>query len=196
MEAKGLVVSLRDQPMEVGARREGKLSWTAPAGWQTEVLTVPEGTVVDFDVALTTIDEGVLVQVEAAVPMVGECVRCVAPVKRQQLVRDSELYVYPERASGRERSRESEIEAEGDEMDAPLFIDRHSVDLEPMLRDAIFADAPLQPLCSKKCAGICVHCGILLKDAEPDHSHFFPDPRFAALSGFFDSGDDGAEAAR
>lgn len=186
MEVKGLRLSLRDQPVEPGAREEASFDWTVPKGWETEVLRLEPGTIVPLDVTVTTIDGGVVVEAAGAVTLMGECVRCLDPIEVHQEFNASEVFVYEDKRGQRERSSD-EIESEGDDMDSALLIERDSVDLEPLLRDAILAEAPLQPVCSDDCLGICVHCGILLRDAPPDHKHEFLDPRFAALEGFFDS---------
>ncbi len=189
VEVKGLVLSLRNQPVEPGAREETSFDWTVPKGWETEVLRLEPGTVVPIDVAVTTIDGGVIVEANGSVTLTGECVRCLDPIEVHQDFHASEVFVYED--SRRERNRPAEgIESEGDEMDSALLIERDTVDLERLLRDAILAEAPLQPVCSEDCLGICVHCGILLRDAGPDHKHEFLDPRFAALEGFFGERDE------
>ena len=35
----------------------------------------------------------------------------------------------------------------------------HCIDLEPILKAALYLEAPDKPLCSPKCAGLCPHCG-------------------------------------
>lgn len=189
MEAKGLVVSLREQPIEPGARREGRLDWTVSSGWNSEVLRLPEGSVVPLDLAITTIDEGVVAELSGEVVLQAECVRCLRPIEVEQPIDSSEVFVYPDSVRDRGQrgsaQRETGIESEGDEMDAALLIDRDSIDLEPVLRDAVFSEAPLRPVCSEDCMGICEHCGVLLAEAPADHKHEFLDPRFAVLADFF-----------
>lgn len=193
METKDLLVALRDQPFELGASQTHSLLWEVPPGWTTEVLAVPAGTQVELEVAVTTVDDGVYVEVQGSAPLVGQCIRCLKDIEIPKSFSIADVYGYEER--GRKRSRHesdkagkraSNIEVTGDDLDAALIIDRDSIDLEPLLRDALFVDAPFQPLCSDDCLGICEHCGVLLADAEPDHTHEFLDPRFQALAGFFD----------
>lgn len=191
-----LVLSLRDQPRQEGSRKEHSLTWAVPEGWNTEVVALPPGTTVPLEVAITSIDEGVLVEVSGNTTLVGQCVRCLEPATVPIEIDAAEIY-YEAPARGRAKRREqrasSDIEITGDELDEELFIDQDTVDLEPLLRDELLSDAPLQPLCESDCLGLCEHCGKLLKDLEPGHSHEFLDPRFAALAALLDQ--DGAERA-
>lgn len=194
-----LQVSLRDVPPHPGGRVETRVQWVVPSGWETEVLALPAGVTIPIDVELTSIDDGVLVrawaQSESDTKLRGECVRCLDPVSVPWRVDTAEVYLDAPRG-GRRRSRtDDDIEFEGDEMDRVLQVENDCVDIEPLLRDAIIASAPLQPVCSKNCLGLCAHCGIRLAEAEPGHHHEFLDPRFAALQGMFDGQDDPAGEA-
>ncbi len=190
MSNKGdLVLSLRDQPRAEGSRKEHTLNWTVPEGWDMEVLSLPAGTVIPLQVAITSIDEGVLVEVEGSTTLVGQCVRCLEPAVVPVEISAADVYLEaPSKGKRRARGRDGDIEVTGDEFDEELAIDQDTVDLEPLLRDELFSDAPLQPLCSEDCLGICEHCGRLFKDLEPGHSHQFIDPRFAALAALLEDG--------
>ena len=189
MEADGLVLSLIRQGNEPGEVGTTQLLWEVPEGWATEVLTLTPGQQIPLDVTVITIDEGVSDSVSGTAELVGDCVRCLAPVRVEQSFSATEVFVHPELADQLVRGMDPDIDVQGDELDPTLVINRNSVDLEPLLRDAILAEAELTPTCGEDCLGICVHCGILLKDAPPDHKHEFLDPRFAALAGFFDRDD-------
>ena len=193
METQDLLVALRDQPFEAGARQTLNFLWEVPEGWETEVLAVPPGTVVPLEVTITTVDDGVYVEVQGEAPLVGQCIRCMKDITIPMSFNIGDVYGYEDRPRKRRRAealdtgkRGAHIEVTGDDLDAALLIDRDTIDLEPLLRDALFADAPFQPLCDEDCLGICEHCGVLLADAEPGHAHEFLDPRFQALAGFFD----------
>ena len=43
--------------------------------------------------------------------------------------------------------------------------DRHSLDLEEVLRQYVIFDGPMKPLCRADCAGLCHDCGINLTQA-------------------------------
>ena len=191
MEADGLVLSLIKQGTEPGTVGQTQLLWEVPEGWATEVMTLTPGQKIPLDVTVVTIDEGVSVSVSGTTELVGDCVRCLAPVHVRQPFSGTEIFVHPDLADQLVRGQDPDVDVEGDELDPTLVINRNTVDLEPLLRDAILAEAELTPICSDDCQGICVHCGILLKDAPEDHKHEFLDPRFAALAGFFDRDDSG-----
>lgn len=198
MSNKGdLVLSLRDQPRQEGSRQEHALTWVVPEGWNTEVVNLPAGTTIPLQVAITSIDDGVLVEVTGTTTGLGQCVRCLEPATVPMEIDVAEVY-FEAPARGRAKRREervtSEIEITGDELDNELLIYQDTVDLEPLLRDDLFSDAPLQPLCETDCLGICEHCGLLKKDLEPGHAHQFLDPRFAALATLME--EDGGEGAK
>lgn len=49
--------------------------------------------------------------------------------------------------------------AETDEEDEIYYYQGEQVDLAPMVREQIILAAPIQPLCSENCAGLCPRCG-------------------------------------
>ncbi|MFT0762409.1 YceD family protein [Actinomyces sp. F1_1611] len=191
MSAKELQISLIDLPAEVGAHLEKTVDWVVPSGWSTGVLTLEEGQHLPVTVSLTALEDGVFVQVSAQGQLVGECVRCLDPVSVDFSADAGDIYVEGERSTDRKAHSGSadEIEVEGDDLDPVKVINRDTVDIEPLLRDAVFADAPLQPVCDDDCQGLCPQCGRRMDELEPGHHHEFTDPRFAALEGFFAAGD-------
>lgn len=62
------------------------------------------------------------------------------------------------------------IEGEGDapedmeEDEFDILPEDNMLDLEPLLRAAIYVELPLIPLCKEDCAGICPQCGANLND--------------------------------
>lgn len=56
------------------------------------------------------------------------------------------------------------------------------IDLEPMLRDAIALDLPLNPVCDEDCKGLCALCGQDLNSRACACTVEDVDPRWAALS--------------
>ena len=183
-ENTDLKLSLRDQPRRSGSRAEHVIEWQVPEGWGTSVLSLAPGTILPLSVAITCVDEGVDVEVEGSAELTGECVRCLDPATVPVEISAAELYTQTP-SSNRSRTRKSDdrenVEVEGDQLDPDYLIEQDGVDLEPMLRDALFGDVTLQPLCEEDCLGMCEHCGIRWRDAEPGHSHEFIDPRFASL---------------
>jgi uncharacterized protein len=142
----------------------------APAELGIEILGVPEGSPVDFDLRLEAVMEGVLVTGSADADLEGECARCLEPIEDTVHVDLQELFVY------------DESEADEEEEDVSRLQD-DLIDLEPLLRNAVVLALPFQPLCSDDCPGLCVECGARLAD-DPDHRHDDPiDPRWSALTG-------------
>lgn len=199
MGDKALKVNLRDLPARTGAFVDYDIDWTVGEGWATEVVTLEPGTIVPLHVVATSIDDGVLIQVSASGQLEAECVRCLDPIRVPWQIDTADVYYEPGKeqkaAQKAQPSDEGEYETEGDEFDAVRLIDKDSVNLDSLLRDAIFDDAPFQPVCSEDCLGLCGHCGIRLSEAEPDHKHEFVDPRFAALADFFEVDDENNDSS-
>lgn len=65
--------------------------------------------------------------------------------------------------------------------DVGYALDGDTVDLEPVLRDALLLEVPLRPLCRDDCLGICATCGADLNtDSCPGHDEESASP-FAEL---------------
>jgi len=163
-----------------GSQRTRTFSAPAPADLGIDVLHVPEGSPVEFDLRLEAVMEGVLVTGTASAALEGECSRCLEPIDDEVVADFQELYVYDDPAEGRRRitdeNAEDEARLEGD-----------LLDLEPLLRDAVVLKLPFQPLCRDDCPGLCPECGARLAD-DPGHQHDEPvDPRWAALGAMRDT---------
>ena len=176
------MLDTRELGRRPGAERTVSVTAPAPADLGIEVLGVPEGSPVVFDLRLEAVVDGVLVTGQARAGLVGECVRCLDPLERRIDADLCELYVYddPERRSERERRAEG---GEGSEDGETSRMQGDLLDLEPLLRDAVVLALPFQPTCTEDCPGLCVECGSRLAD-DPEHSHDAAvDPRWAALQG-------------
>jgi uncharacterized protein len=162
------VIDTHELNRRAGSQREVTFSASAPADLGIDVIGVPEGDPIQFELRLEAVVEGVLVTGTAHGRVVGECGRCLGPIEEEFLADIQELYVYPE------------SDAEDDEagrMEGDL------IDLEPVLRDQVVLALPFQPLCTDDCPGLCPECGVRLAD-EPGHKHEDGvDPRWAALGG-------------
>ena len=168
-----LVLDTRELGRRPGAERTVRLTAPAPADLGIEVLGVPEGSPVAFELRLEAVVEGVLVTGQAHAELTGECVRCLDEIHRGIEADLCELYVYDD-LERRDVAGESE-DGETSRMEGDL------IDLEPLLRDAIVLALPFQPTCTEDCPGLCVECGARLAD-DPGHSHESAvDPRWAAL---------------
>ena len=164
-----LVLDTRELGRRPGSERKVSLTAPAPADLGIEVLHVPEGSPIEFDIRLEAVVEGVLVTGTAEAVLVGECVRCLEEIRREITADFQELFVYDG-----EEQRDAEDE-ETSRLEGDL------VDLEPLLRDAVVLALPFQPVCRDDCPGLCAECGARLAD-DPGHGHEEAvDPRWAAL---------------
>jgi uncharacterized protein len=174
-----LVLDTRELGRRPGSQRMVALTAPAPADLGIEVLRVPEGSPVVFDLRLEAVMEGVLVTGTASAGLTGECVRCLESLRDDVAVDLQELYVYEENGIPADDGDDDVSRLEGD-----------LLDLEPLLRDAVVLALPFQPLCRDDCPGLCVECGARLAD-DPDHQHDEAiDPRWATLRGLTDRNDD------
>ncbi len=165
-----LVLDTRELGRRPGSQRRSIFSAPAPADLGIEVLRVPEGAPVDFELRLEAVMEGVLVTGTASSVLEGECARCLAEIHDDVVADFQELFAY----------EESDTATQGEDEDAGR-LKGDLLDLEPVLRDAVVLMLAFQPLCRDDCAGLCVECGARLAD-DPGHRHDEPvDPRWAAL---------------
>lgn len=104
---------------------------------------VPAGADVEARMTLTSFVGGITARGVLVVPWRAQCRRCAAE------------------ASGVLEAHVDERFRPGatpdDEDDYPL--DDESVDLAPLVRDAVVLELPLAPLCRPDCAGLCATCG-------------------------------------
>jgi uncharacterized protein len=168
------VLDTRELGRRPGSMRQVSLTVPAPVDLGIEVLCVPEGSPVDFDLRLEAVMEGVLVTGSAEAGLEGECARCLAPITDEVAVSFQELFVYDDRDQGHRA---------GDDLDGDVRrLEGDLLDLEPLLRDAVVLELPFQPLCEDDCPGLCIECGARLAD-DPDHTHEAAiDPRWATLA--------------
>lgn len=139
------------------------------------VIEVREGAEFELDLLLESVVEGVLVSGTAAAPTVGECSRCLDPLRDEVRIELTELYAYPDSTT--------DATTESDEV-SRLVDDL--IDLAPVVRDAVVLALPQIPLCSPDCRGLCAECGVKWADLPPEHGHENIDPRWAALVERFD----------
>jgi DUF177 domain-containing protein len=156
---------VRDLLAEPGASRRLTLEETFE-DLSTELASVPEEHPVRMDVLLESVVEGI----EVSGPLTGRtayrCARCLKPFDRDFRLEVHELF-----APGA---------TEGDDL-YPIT-GEGSIDLEPMVRDAVVLSMPFSPLCRPDCLGLCPRCG---GDRNLGECSCGPemDPRWAPLEG-------------
>ncbi|MEV6429538.1 DUF177 domain-containing protein [Nocardia sp. NPDC051463] len=138
-----------------------------------DLIAIPAGSDVELDLQLQAVSEGVLVTGTVAASTAGECTRCLEPFTGEVELNLTELFAYPDSTT--------EQTTEDDEIHR--LID-DTIDLEPVIIDAIGLELPLQPLCSPDCAGLCPECGVRMAIAGSGHGHEILDPRWAGLAKF------------
>jgi uncharacterized protein len=165
-----LVLDTRELGRRPGSQRRKTFSAPAPADLGIEVLRVPQGSTIEFELRLEAVMEGVLVTGQAQARLEGECARCLVEIRDEIVADFQELFVYEESSTARDGEDDDLSRLEGD-----------LLDLEPLLRDAVVLELPFRPLCRDDCPGLCIECGVRLAD-DPGHRHDEPvDPRWAKL---------------
>lgn len=149
----------------------------------------------EIDLRMESVMDGVLVTGTVQAPLVGECVRCLEPLRQHVEAEFQEMFSYPEVD---DRGRVVASGGAGDdEEDDTFHLEDDLLDLEPVLRDAVVLALPLQPVCREDCPGLCSDCGARLAD-DPGHQHEEAvDIRWAALqelAGAMGSGERSAES--
>lgn len=164
------VISIHELVRRPGEMKSLDRQIPAPAGVGIELIRVPEGSLVDVDLRLESVSEGVLVTGVVSADLVGECARCLTAITDRQDFDLQDLFYYP--------GRDAEEDA--------LFIIDDRIDLEQPMRDAIVLELPFTPLCREDCLGLCPVCGFVLND-DPDHNHGrVVDPRWQGLQELVD----------
>jgi uncharacterized protein len=124
---------------------------------------VPADRPVVVDARLERVGDGIVVRGEVRAAWRAPCARCLRPVEGELVVHVDELY-------------------EHDPLEGETYrLDVDTLDLEPLVRDALLLELPAAPLCRDDCAGLCPTCGIDRNEATCACATDDPDPRWAAL---------------
>ncbi|WFN94365.1 DUF177 domain-containing protein [Gordonia sihwensis] len=186
MTDSGFVIDVRSVPRRAGSMIEKAWTLETPDRIGAEMIGIPAGGEVAFDLRLESVIEGVLVTGTVTAVAEGQCGRCLDPLTQDVSVYLTELFAYPDSETDRTAEDEEELERIVDER----------IDLEQVVIDAIATELPLSPLCTQDCPGLCPICGVKLADAEEGHGHDIIDPRWAKLADRLtetdgDAGEDG-----
>jgi uncharacterized protein len=160
-----VAIDVRELLSQPGSSRRVRVEEGVP-DLGTELVQVPPDAPVKADLLLENVIEGVLASGRLSGVMTGTCARCLAGFEQSFDVSVQELF-----APGAAR--------EDDEY--PL--EEETVDLEPMIRDAVVLAMPFSPLCRVDCLGLCERCG---GDRNRDECRCPPeqtDVRWSVLSG-------------
>jgi uncharacterized protein len=155
-----------------GEMRERSLEIVVPEPFGNAVIGVKAASVLDVDLRMESLHDGILVTADVEGVASGECGRCLIDIEQGVEVEIQELFAYSQ-----DEAFEYEVQTD-------------TIDLEPVIRDAVVLSLPFQPVCQEDCLGLCPQCGVRLLD-NPGHEHEAPvDPRWAALAGLDGLGND------
>jgi uncharacterized protein len=162
--------------------KEYQLDIPAHARIGVPLIAVPEGDLVELDIRLESVTEGVLASADIYAIAHGECIRCLDPVEIVIDRKIQELYRYePTNEKGRKKRRDDEdVDLEGTE---ELQMEGDLMDLEIPIIDAIILTLPVNPLCSDECLGLCPDCGEKWENLPDGHAHEVIDARWSGLDG-------------
>jgi uncharacterized protein len=124
---------------------------------------IKPGAPVAIDLLLERVPEGIVVRGNITAEWSSACSRCLEPVGGEISVHADELF------------ETNPLEGE------TYKLDEDTIDLEPMVRDALLLELPLAPLCSADCKGLCANCGVNHNLTQCDCVTTEIDPRWAAL---------------
>ena len=120
---------------------------------------------------ITRTPQGLLVETQMHASYPAECGRCLNEFEQPLDVDFKELYAFP----GRDLE-ESDLRLPAD----------GKIDLAPLVREYMFLEVPINPVCTPECKGFCSICGESLADPTHSHEEQAIDPRMAALRELLD----------
>ncbi len=178
------VFDLRELGRRPGSMREYRRDVPAASMIGLELIAVSEGALLDLDVRLESVTEGVLVTGTVSAPLTGQCGRCLDPIVDDVFADICELFAYANSATDNTTDDDEVHRVNGD-----------LLDVEPVVHEAVVLGLPLTPLCRPDCSGLCPDCGAKVDDLPAGHTHDRLDPRWAKLAAFTDGGPTGEPGA-
>jgi uncharacterized protein len=179
MKTNPFILNTHDLPRRAGEMKE--LDIEAPVRIGVPLIGIPEGDIIEADVRLESVTEGVLLSAEIYAVALGECIRCLDPVEQVIDRKIQELYRYePTNEKGRKKRREDEdvdLDAEDE-----LQMEGDQMNLEMPIIDAIILALSVNPLCDEECMGLCPDCGEKWESLPDDHRHEVVDARWSGLA--------------
>ena len=168
--AKVFRFNTHELPRRAGEMKEYHLKIDLPEPLGIDVISVPKG-VLDIDLRIESVAEGVLATGEFETFAEGDCIRCLDPIKIKLSKNFQELYAY---------KADSELDENEEEQ---LLMDGDYIDLEAPIRDAIVLSLPINPVCDEECEGLCPGCGVKWSELPQGHAHEAIDARWSSLNG-------------
>jgi uncharacterized protein len=114
----------------------------------------------------TRTPQGLLAQIKMQAHVESECVRCLNHTVSPLVVDFSELYAFSKKTAS-----ETGL----------LLPENGYILLEPLLREYMLLELPINPLCRPNCQGLCPVCGADLNEHACEHNEQPIDDRLAVL---------------
>ncbi len=166
VSASPFLIDVRDLVHRPGEMRERVLEFALPEKLGEGAASVAEGEIIDIDLRLEGLHDGILVSADVETVAHGECARCLDPIEIDVEVEFQELFAYsPDEAFD-------------------FVVRDDQLDLEPVVRDAVVLSLPFQPVCRPDCPGLDPLTGERLPDGFEQKIDETIDPRWAALQNF------------
>jgi uncharacterized protein len=160
------VVPVNDLTRRPGQMNELELDIELSIPMGQGAATVPAGEIVELNLRLESVHDGILATGEVDSTALADCSRCLEPLKLAVEVDFQELFAYS-------------LEQEDD-----FLVQDEKIDLEQAITDAVVLSLPFKPVCSEDCLGLCSECGVKLAE-DPEHVHQAQnDSRWSELESF------------
>jgi len=181
------IFNTHDLPHRAGEMREHELDLKITEAVGVDLLSVKPGEIIEVDLRLQSVDEGVLATARVIANATGECTRCLKPISWPIDENFTELYYYEVLANksagkrGSKSSKEDDLDLEEDDLS---FMIGDDINLEPAIRDVIILNLAVNPLCNEDCPGLEEKQGQNWSYLPVVESQSPADQRWAALKDF------------
>ena len=153
-----------------------------------DLLSVKPGEIIEVDLRIQSVDEGVLATARVVADATGECTRCLKPITWPIDENFTELYYYETsntkaaaKRGSKGKSNKEVIDLDEDDLS---FLDGDDIDLEPAIRDAIILNLAVNPLCTEDCPGLEDKKGENWEYLSASQTQSLTDQRWSALKDF------------
>ena len=159
-------VPVNDLTRRPGQMKELELDIELAIPMGQAAATVPAGEIIELNLRLESVHDGILATGEVDSTAMADCSRCLEPLKLEVEVDFQELFAYS-------------LEQEDD-----FLVQDEKIDLEQAITDAVVLSLPFKPVCSEDCLGLCSECGVKMAE-DPEHVHQAQnDSRWSELESF------------
>ncbi len=161
MNTTPLIANVAEILDSIGARKALSFS-EGVDGLRLELARIDDP--LRFDLTLERISDGILVRGPVSGRYVETCRRCLLETRREFGFETAEVY-----------------RVSADVWEERYVIAGETIDLDPLVRDAILPNLPLYPLCRDDCRGLCTWCGHNLNESDCGCDRERIDVRWSAL---------------